>query len=325
MDTISMDTDMHFIEIPTIEDIAYFVGTNSRAENDMANKVREDILLSLYSDFPEQYFTDTTYGHIWTDIRNKFKTVIDLLFLSDSDNKSVSESDNKTFANVIVEKKAGMSHNYDFVVSYVDENNSVLKQIKLEFKNNNTSVDKLPQILELFDKDMSTDGKYKMTPYTYAEYYYDEYLDDYLATDDTITEKKPELDVYLRHVRDIKYKHPFFRNLYESKGKSSKQKQQIVNNSISNYLKDYAPEFDFKEIEKKLKESQTNKIFLFWDGNKFIIDKIDIEEIEIADIINIGEKYIDLNVNGLQYNIRLRFNWGNNNGVANPRWKFTFI
>jgi hypothetical protein len=321
MDTISMDTEtnMHFIEIPTIEDIAYFIGANSRAENDMANKVREDILLSLYNDFPEQYFTNKTYGHIWTNIRNKFKTIIDTLFLRDSDSKS------KTFANVILEKKAGMSHNYDFVVSYIDENNNIIKQIKLEFKNNNTNISKLPQILELYDSDMSIYGKYKMTPYTYAEYYYDEYLDDYLVLDNTITEKKPQLEEYLRHVKDIKYKHPFFRNLYESKDKSTNLKQQLVNQSIANYLKDYAPDFDFKEIEKKLKDSQSNKIFLFWDGNNFRIDEIVVDEIEIKDIIKIGEKYIDLEVNGLQYNIRLRFNWGNNNGVANPRWKFTFI
>ena len=46
---------MEFIELPTIDDIAYFMGANSRAENDSANKVREDILLSLYSDFPKSY------------------------------------------------------------------------------------------------------------------------------------------------------------------------------------------------------------------------------------------------------------------------------
>ena len=305
---------MQFVELPTVDDIAYFVGANSRAENDSANRVREDILLSLYSDFPESHFTDETYGHIWTDIRNKFRKVIDSLC-------------SEEFDSVMLEKKAGMSHNYDFVVKYIDANNVVIKELKLEFKNNNTSIDKLPQILELYDKDMGSDGKYKMTNYTYAEYYYDNYLDDYLETDNTITVEKPDLDVYLKNVRDIKYKHRFFRNLYEAKDNvdCKKEKQTIVDTSISSYLEDYAHTFDFTEVEKKLKNSQSDKTFLFWNGNDFVIDTVNVADIKIGNIIKKEDKYIDLQVDGLQYNLRLRFNWGNNNGVANPRWKFTFI
>jgi len=303
---------MEFIELPTIDDISYFMDANSRAENDSANRVREDILLSLYSDFPKSYFTDETYGNIWTDIRNKFRKVIDSLY-------------SEKFDKVVLEKKAGMSHNYDFVVKYYDTNNNILSELKLEFKNNNTSIDKLPQILELYDKDMSQEGKYKMTNYTYAEHYYENYLDDYLETDDTLTVEKPDLDVYLSKVSDIKYKHPFFQNLYKSKENAKKEKQEIVNNSISSYLEDYANTFDFTEIEKKLRESQSDKTFLFWNGNDFVIDTINVANIKFGDIIKIADKYIDLQVDGLQYNLRLRFNWGNNNGVANPRWKFTFI
>jgi len=25
------------------------------------------------------------------------------------------------------------------------------------------------------------------------------------------------------------------------------------------------------------------------------------------------------------YNIKIRLNWGNTNGVANPRWKFSYV
>jgi hypothetical protein len=35
--------------------------------------------------------------------------------------------------------------------------------------------------------------------------------------------------------------------------------------------------------------------------------------------------YFDLAVNNYEHDIRVRLNWGNNNGIANPRWKFTFI
>ena len=51
--------------------------------------------------------------------------------------------------------------------------------------------------------------------------------------------------------------------------------------------------------------------------------------INIAIIIQhymiIYDLYFDVYVTNFEYNIRIRLNWGNNNGLANPRWKFTFI
>jgi hypothetical protein len=302
---------MNLIEIPSIDDIAYFVGTNSRAENDAANRIREDILTCLYSDIPNEYFANETYGKIWRNICDEFKSAIDSLA------KDIE------YTSVELEKKAGMSHNYDFIVKYLDSNRYVVKSIKLEFKNNNVSIDKLPQFLELYDKDMA--GKYDMIEYTYSEFYYNNYLDDYLALDDTIIVDKPDLAVYLDKVKDIKYSHPFFNNLYKSKLNMKKEKQELVDASIRVYLQDYAPNFNFTEIEKKIKESQTNKTFLFWNGSSFIIDTIDVDEIEIVGIKKINDKFVDLDVKGIKFDLRLRFNWGNNNGVANPRWKFTFI
>ena len=58
---------MNLIEIPSIDDIAYFVGTNSRAENDAANRIREDILTCLYSDIPNEYFANEDRRYFESD------------------------------------------------------------------------------------------------------------------------------------------------------------------------------------------------------------------------------------------------------------------
>ena len=49
------------------------------------------------------------------------------------------------------------------------------------------------------------------------------------------------------------------------------------------------------------------------------------ERNKITNVIKVDNLYFDVFVEGLEYNIRIRLNWGNNNGIANPRWKFTFI
>jgi hypothetical protein len=40
---------------------------------------------------------------------------------------------------------------------------------------------------------------------------------------------------------------------------------------------------------------------------------------------SLHDMYFEVDVANYIHNIRVRLNWGNNNGVANPRWKLTFI
>ena len=89
----------------------------------------------------------------------------------------------------------------------------------------------------------------------------------------------------------------------------------------------YATTFNFEKIKNKIIESQSNKIFLLWDKNNFLIQTIDVKNIHISGIKphGIHPLYFDVTVENFIYDIRIRLNWGNNNGIANPRWKFTFI
>ena len=110
----------------------------------------------------------------------------------------------------------GMKHNYDFNVSFMGLNQELLKKSKVEFKHNNSRVSSLPQFLEMFDKDRI--DKFNICDECYASYYYDHWLDKYLAIDNNqmVLSLKPNKDTYLKHVGDITYKHLFTNALYMS-------------------------------------------------------------------------------------------------------------
>jgi hypothetical protein len=159
-------------------------------------------------------------------------------------------------------------------------------------------------------------------------------LDAYLALDFDLEEQteenkieKPPKEIYLKHIHDIKYKHPFFNKIYTNKTKNKKEKDKLVEESRKIFIETYATTFNFEKIKNKIIESQSNKIFLLWDKNNFIIQTVDVEHIHILGIKpnGIHGLYFDVTVENFIYDIRIRLNWGNNNGVANPRWKFTFI
>jgi hypothetical protein len=92
-------------------------------------------------------------------------------------------------------------------------------------------------------------------------------------------------------------------------------------------LETFAPQFNFDKVREKIISSQTNKVFLMWDFTDFHTETIaDLSNIKISMIeTSLHDMYFEVEVANYMYNIRVRLNWGNNNGVANPRWKFTFI
>jgi len=204
-------------------------------------------------------------------------------------------------------------------------NDKIVDESKLEFKHNNSSVSELPQFLELYDKNVKS--QYNLCDVSYSEFYYENYLNKYLEIDNSITESKPSKDIYLKNVFDIKYKHPFFKNMHENKNNFNKEKRKLATLSISDYIQKYSDSFKFENLTEKIKNSQNNKIFLLWDCNEFHIQKIEVNEMKITNIIenSINDMYFDVNVDNFIYNIRIRINWGNSGGLCNPRWKFTFI
>ena len=297
------------IILPDVEDILLFKSAGEdKSNNDEYNKIRENIITNIFN-IDDEYFNDPVYGADWKNIQDKFVTIITPLC-------------EEPFNTIKIKHMGGMSYNYDFLLTF-NKNNSVVKTIKLEFKHNNTDVSNLVQFLELYDKDCK--NKYEIcSEMSYAEFYYDNYLDSYLATiQDACV--KPSKEEYLKNVYDIRYKHPFFEKLHSNKQNKMKEKKTIANDSVKKYLEMYSNSFNFEKITDKIRESQKEKVFLLWDCENFHTQILDIENIVISGIIKKDDLYFDVNVENFVYNIRIRLNWGNSNGLCNPRWKFTFI
>ena len=300
--------------LPDIKDIKHFLSAGTdKSFNAESNRIRENIIANMFNlninDDPE-YFNDKTYGNNWLQITDKFTACV----------SSLCE---EQFDNIKIKHMGGMSFNYDFLLSYY-KNETIVKKVKLEFKHNNSDVSNLVQFLELYDKDCKY--VYDICETSYAEYYYDNYLNKYLQTDQELSIiVKPDKETYLKNVYDINYKHSFFSSLYNRKTNNTKEKRAVANESVKNYIKEFHSSFKFQKVADKVKESQTNKVFLLWDCVNFHTQVVDSNLLVIDSIKKVDNLYFDVNCLNFNYNIRIRLNWGNNNGLANPRWKFSFI
>jgi hypothetical protein len=297
--------------LPDVQDVELFKSAGQNKSNNAEyNKIRENIIANIYH-LDDDYFLDPIYGSNWRSLREKFTATVSYLC-------------QQSYSDISVKQLGGMSHNYDFLLSFIDESKNRIKEIKLEFKHNNSDVKDLIQFLELYDKDVK--DKFELCEVSYAEFYYDNYLNKYLDCDanlDAIV--KPSKEEYLKNVYDSQYSHSFFAKLYEHKTSEMKNKKEIANKSVKEYLELYVQTFKFNKITEKIRASQSGKVFLMWDCENFHTQTLDIENITISGIKKIDNLYFDVSVENFEYDIRVRLNWGNNNGLANPRWKFTFI
>ena len=304
--------------MPHVHDIKYFLAPGTvRDKNTISNKIRENVICNY--DKCSIYKADIEYGKQWTNlIEDLHKTLHSLC-------------DTPCQDMIMIEPMGGMKHNYDFNVSFLGLNQELIAKRKLEFKHNNSKVLSLPQFLEIYDKDCV--DKFNICDERYASYYYDHWLDKYLAIDDDpmVLSLKPDKDTYLKQVGDITYKYPFSNALYVSKGKHTKEKRKLAQVSIRQYLEKFidtaslSTSFNFDKIAQKIKDSQTDKVYLMWDCAKFHTQVVNVDVIQMKKIIKFDKLYFDIEVENFIYNIQIRLNWGNNAGIANPRWKFSFI
>lgn len=294
--------------ILSVSDIKLFIDPiKIKALNAEHNKIRENVL-ALLPHIPVDFFDNPEYGVNWKSFQSKGMAALGSITMAQN---------NK----IEIKHMGGMSNNHDYEISYF-ENDVKVDQKKVEFKHNNCDVAKLPQFLEIYDKDFT--NKFSICDQSYTKFYYDNYLSQYigLIIDETI--EKPDFETYQKYVHDIQYSHPFFEKLYKQKMIKTKEKRKIANESITEFLKIYNQTFNFDKIAKKIQDSQRDKIFLLWDKTDFHIKQVDTDNIKIQGITALKGAYFDLDVSGFEYNLRVRLNWGNNLGLANPRWKFSF-
>lgn len=284
-------------------DITSFFNASSRSENDASNKVREKILKQL-SDIPQYFLADEEHGKFWTIVRNEW-------------NDALKRISNQTvYTSTQIELMGGRNYNYDANLKFFDGETLVTSR-KIEFKNGGSNICNLPQFLSLQTKV----GLFKTS---YDEFYYENYLDKYIACDIEIIEPKPSLETYLSNVGSTKYEVlPFFEHLKNRGSFFKKDKNKVVNASITSYLSKYGRDVNIQFFTEKIKSSQGEKTFIIWSKDRtFHIDAF--AESEMTNMTFDGIKngnVLQIKSGNTTYELLLR--WRNHKGILNPAWQIS--
>jgi len=284
-----------------VSNILTFFSTSSRGKNDETNKIRENVLSGI-NKLPIKFLQDPEYGSKWNILSREWNDNITIL------------SEGISYTSYKIIHKGGRKANYDFMLSFYNDE-AIIKQQMIEFKYGATDIESIPQFLSL-------QAKIPFFSVTYDKFYYDYYLDEYIACDGSITEPKPSLDVYLKHITNTCFDVlPFFAQLKECEENNKKEKAKIVNKSIENYLLQYGPSINIQAFIEKIKSTQKDKIYLLWNKGKFYIDKLDdVDTIKFKSIEK-NNRIELISGNGNLYKLLLR--WRNHKGILNPAWQIS--
>jgi hypothetical protein len=287
---------------PIVSDITTFFTSSTRADNDKVNKIREKILELISNNLfkYEEYKQDNEFGKLWTFVSEEWFNIIKI---------------DIEFTHIKYVAKGGRKFNYDGIVMYYN-NRVLVAETKIEFKKGGTTIGDQPQFLSL-------QAKYKLFDKTYDVFYYENYLDKYIACDSLINQIKPSLNEYLKQVTKTSSTHPFFTQLKSRDCHPffKNEKDLIVNTSISDYLDQYGKSININAVIDKVSESQCNKLYLLWD-KKFWSDKFIHDEISQMKFHGIKNgNVIQLKSGNTIYDMLLR--WRNHKGILNPAWQIS--
>lgn len=285
--------------------IKTFLNKCSRNQNDATNKVREAVLNHLQH-LDDTYRTDPEYGDSWR--------IVETAWL-----QAVSDIAVKTgvpaYTHFSTLTKAGRAHSYDINVNYFNGDIPVASR-HIEFKYGTSKIDKLPQFLSL-------QAKFPMFSKTYDVFFYESFLDAYLACDPELANvAKPAFNHYIKMVTATSSTDPFFLALKARETVNKKAKANIVNSSIRAYLATYASTLDMSVFYEKVNLSQAEKQYLLWHNGKFHYDSIDVGVQTDMSISGIKNGNVLMVKSGLKtYKLLLR--WRNHKGILNPAWQIS--
>jgi hypothetical protein len=287
---------------PLIDSIDLFYKIGEKSNNDAENKIREDILVFLANPLPPEYAEHVK----WQELYARFHECLRTNFC-------------ENYSRVLIRKMAGRAHNYDFVAIFYDANGGEIQQEKLEFKHNSKTLTKIPQILSLQDRFGL------ISVMSYAQYYYENYLDEYLATIECNL-IKPTLAEYMTLVSGTDHtKFAMFGFMREAESTPSKKRCfEIVKESIRKYLELYSAQLNMAAFSAKLKESQLGKKFLLWNLKKFNVEMLSETDLNVTAIDRIKNKNTIV-VLSATYEYHMLLRWRNHMGILNPAWQISLV
>jgi len=284
------------------EQIDLFFTTCDKKDNDSSNRVREQILEKII-DLPNSFFEHPNYGKKWRSLKTDWIKVL----------KSLSYF--SFVKDIKIEKKAGRKFNYDFLVQLINKKGQSI-EYKVEFKYNSSELNTLPQFIQLYDN-------FGLTNERYAKFYYETYLDKYLEKSPTTVFDVPSLDEYLKLIQTTEWKkHSFFEQLRDCEGENKKEKNEIVNQSIKDFLEKYGEDLNLELLEKKIRESQEDKFYIMYKDGIFNLDSFDEDDYTDLKVSGITSNSVMIEAkSGTVYKLLLR--WKNHNGILNPAWQIS--
>ena len=170
------------IVLPEDEDITYFISDidqDGRSSNDHNNNKREYIITHM-AHIDKDYTTHPKYGEDWKKLKTGFDTKM----------KQICP----TYSSYKIIHKAGRTNNYDFSITFFDENKHQITEEKIEFKFNAATIDDTPQFVSPMKP-----SKYMSA--SFEEYYYDNYLGNLLTK---FSLDVPERSLYLKTIHNNK-------------------------------------------------------------------------------------------------------------------------
>jgi len=297
--------------LPDNEDIIKFTSTDSsKSENDANNKIRESIIKNM-NFIDDEFIMDPIYGEKWKNLKEQFNNAMSLICPS--------------FFKYEIKHMAGRNNNYDFLIKFFDSQSSILKEVKLEFKYNASTINETPQFVSPMKPSQYLSSSFE-------DYYYDNCLIQLLNLFNINVPDKAE---YLKTIHSNKPKCMEAAQLlyYQGCQKSSKFTQDDIAcafyekaNSLSKICISQFIENTDLNIEKLshyLIESQNEKIYLLYKNDKFYVEKINSDDYLIESYVKNPDKsrYEALTKSQKKINILLR--WKNGNGIAYPAFQIS--
>jgi len=226
----------------------------------------------------------------------------------------------ESFDSAQVHQTGGRNHNYDLEIQYSGPSESTTVHVEFKHCNHKPAIVDLPEILQ---KSCETTDIFSNIE-TYTEFYYRNYIHQYIALDDQLSMAEcPTLDEYRKQTITPEVKHPFIQKIKDREKEHAVAKKRVVNESISKYIQYCQDHVSIDAVSKLIQTTQTNKKYLLWHSptRRFYVDTLPEDEMRIRELSSVNHNTLIFRANTLYYHFLLR--WKNGKGRTNTAWQIS--